>query len=390
MTKSDRRVRASDPAARVAPARRRSLRLLLGIALLPACGEATEPTAATGALVHGSAADGIVYVHPGEGNTDIWRARLSDGATRPLTQTPESDERWPFWSSSASRLVFERLRAAKLGGAQLVLWDPEGGRESPLPVPRARRQTWAAWAPSGARLIFAFRSVRGVTPAEGVGVVDVTSGERVLLAGTGPGSKPYFRPELSPGGDRAVAQRSDLESDRSELWVLEAGAAPRRLLGRDDTTTSKGRFTRDGTWIVFMRQETPDAPGDVMLIRPDGSELRALASTPESDDHSPRPCPVRDEIAFISDRDGKEDVFVTDLAGTALRNLTQAIEGSFRVPRWSPDGERLVLLVRPTGMRPSADREVTRQRYEVAVIDRQGRLLLRTPGYSADFMPPWE
>lgn len=340
--------------------------------------------------VHGTASDGIVFVRSGEKSVDLWRARISDGATRRLMHTPGRDERWPYWSPEASLLVFEGVPAGKRAGVRLLLWDPETGQESPLPVPATRRQDWAAWEPSGPRLIFAFRSRRGEGPPFGIGVIDPRTRERVLLARSAPPNRPFFRPELAPGGQRAVAQRRFSKDRQSELWLLESGAEPRRLLGGDGSHVSKGRFTRDGKWIILTRQESLEGPADVMLVRPDGSELRPLASTPESDDHTPRASPARDEIAFISNRDGKEDLFLTDLSGGALRNLTREIDAAVRVPRWSPDGERIALLARPVGTQPTDTSETSRMTSEVIVIDRQGKLLLRTPGFSADFMPPWK
>jgi Tol biopolymer transport system component len=366
----------------------RILLVSLGVGLLSAGGAAAESDSSQG--VHGTASDGIVFARSGEKSVDLWRARVSDGATRRLIHTPERDEHWPYWSPQASLLVFEGVAPGKRAGVRLWLWDPETGQESPLPVPAARRQDWAAWEPSGSRLIFAFRSLRGQGPAFGIGVIEPRTRERVLLARSRPPKRPFFRPELAPGGKLAVAQRRASQDRQSELWLLESGAEPRLLVGGNGSHVSKGRFTRDGKWIILTRQESVEGPADVMLIRPDGSELHPLGSTPESDDHTPRASPARNEIAFISNRDGKEDLFLTDLSGSEVRNITREIDAALRVPRWSPDGERIALLARPVGAIPTDASETSRMASDVIVIDRKGKLLLRTPGFSADFMPPWK
>jgi Tol biopolymer transport system component len=367
----------------------RAILALSSVLLLPAtcAADESEPPNA----VHGAASDGIVFVRVGETSSDLWRARVSDGATRPLTRTPSRDERWPNWSPDASLLVFEAAPPGRRAETQLVLLDPETGEESRLPTPPARSQSWPAWEPHGTRVIFTFRSRRGEGPPFGVGVVDPKSGDRVLLARGAPPKFPFIRPDLAPGGSRAVAQRRGANEGNLEVWLLEAGAEPRLLVGGDGLYASKGRFTRDAQWIVMTAsQKSFDAPADIMLIRPDGSELHALASTPESDDHTPRASPTRDEIAFISNRDGKEDLFLTDLSGSAARNLTRALDVAVRVPRWSPDGERIALLARAADTPPTDISEETRRAAEVVVIDRTGRLLLRTRGYMADFMPAWK
>ena len=114
---------------------------------LPGCGAAAD-----------TASEGIVFVRAGEKSPDLWRARVSDGATRKLTDTPEREERWPFWSSDAGLLVFEVRPVGKRRDSHLLLFDPETGRERPLLTPDGLRRNWAAWAPTGTRLVFAFHA----------------------------------------------------------------------------------------------------------------------------------------------------------------------------------------------------------------------------------------
>jgi Tol biopolymer transport system component len=118
-----------------------------------------------------------------------------------------------------------------------------------------------------------------------------------------------------------------------------------------------------------------------MLARPDGSEARPLAAAPDADERSARPSPTRDEVAFISDRDGSPDLFLVDLAGGPARNLTRSPGRREAAPRWSPDGERIAISVLREPPYVSGER--------VAVVDRQGTPLLEVPGTMPDWMPPW-
>ena len=95
---------------------------------------------------------------------------------------------------------------------------------------------------------------------------------------------------------------------------------------------------------------------------------------------------TRDEIAFISDRDGCQDVFLVDLPDGVPRNLTHSPEIDEGTPLWSPDGERLVVLQRPptaSGRPPPAGE------HRLSVIDRKGRTVFETQGMMADWMPAW-
>lgn len=347
--------------------------------------------------LHGSASEGLVYVLADLDDldrTDLWRARLSDGAVRPFMQTPERDETWPFWSVTAATLAVEisPTDVRRGGSQQIVLWSD--GKERDLPGVSARREAWAAWAAAGSRLVYAFTNLRQPPTFNGIAVVDTEKGEQRILA-RGTRAHRYLRPELDPEGVRAVAQRikprgKANERRESRVWLLQPGATPRPL-SDEDGYAMKARFTRDGELVVFTRQEVPDAPGDVILMRPDGTGARPFASTPETDDHTARASPVRDEIVFVSDRDGKHDLFITGLQDGEARNLTGHLDFEVSAPRWAPNGERIVVTASPYD--PDADEErsrrVTRSTAHVLVVDREGQLLFETRGFSPDWMPPW-
>ena len=52
---------------------------------------------------------------------------------------------------------------------------------------------------------------------------------------------------------------------------------------------------------------------------------------------------MRDQIAFISGRSGKGDVYLLDLATKATTRLTHG-EWPYLYPQWSPDGKRLAVI----------------------------------------------
>ena len=136
--------------------------------------------------------------------------------------------------------------------------------------------------------------------------------------------------------------------------------------------------------MVFSRRSTQAERRDIAIIALETGATHVVASLPDADDHSGRPAPTRDEIAFCSDRNGSYDVFLTDFAGESVRALTRFDNRNVFAPRWSPDGERLVLSVNPVGVAAN-----TISNSHIVVIDRSGRVELDIPGAMADWMPPW-
>jgi Tol biopolymer transport system component len=303
---------------------------------------------------------------------------------RPLLEKPDREEVWPFWSSAAGKLLFQVGRTDASGPAILMLLDPMSGRVRPLVTPRAWREQWAVWSPDGKRVAYVFVSLRGTGAKSGIAEVEVASGRR-SVPGPNTGPYAYFRPEYAPDGRSILAQRRGESLDAfSDLWLLEPDQAPRPLPGKFPRFADKAHFTRDGAWIVYTGRATASGPGDVFLTRPDGSGSRPLAADPKANEEAARPSPTRDEVAFISDRDGSPDLFLMDLAGGTARNLTRSPDREESAPRWSPDGERIVVQVQPYAPGRS-DLKGDR----VVVVDREGRSLLDTEGRMADWMPPW-
>lgn len=327
-------------------------------------------------LLAGTASDGLVFVRRTESGADLWRARVADGAVAPLRGTSDAEEVWPYWSPAAGLLVFQSRPAGSDAGYRLVLLDPATDELRPLTEPPDRNEHWPVWSPAGDRVAYTFagRATGGV--AGGAAWVDVASGE-ARVAAPGSDAVTYFRPEFDPSGRRIVAQRGAFGRD-STLWILEEGRPPRALTGDERWFEQKGRFTRDGEWIVYTRRSRHGMPGDLVLIRPDGSGARVVASRLRSDDHTARASPTRDELAFISNRARNSELYVVDLFGGRPRRLTRTPNQAENAPRWSPDGQRIAVTV-----------ELPDGRFHVAVVDREGRTLLDVPGMMPDWMPPW-
>lgn len=342
-------------------------------ALLLACGrDAGQP-------VSGPPSQGLVFVRYRGDNADLVRLRLADGAERPLVETGDRDELWPYWSPRAGLLVFQARGLRSGPDDRLLLLDPTTGQVEPVPPAGARRQHWAAWSQDGTRLAYVFD---GPGADGGIGVYDRTAGSFRAVA-EAKGRVRWIRPEFAPDGRRLVAERVD---DREHgIWILAPGAAPQRLTAAAVGFVQKARFTRDGAWVVFTRRSARGRPGAVLRVRPGRGEAGVVADVRGADDHSSRPSPTRDELVFISDREGTGDAFRVDVEGGTPHPLTRTPDWDERSPRWSPDGEYVVMTAIPTASarrRPNPDSRVV-------VVDREGRRLLEVPGTMADWMPPW-
>jgi Tol biopolymer transport system component len=352
---------------------------VLALSVLLACHEGVSRA---GRGVTGPCSGGLVFIREVDGKADLARARIADGAVAIVSPTPDREERWPYWSDVARRVVFPARPYGPALQMDLVLWDPETGEEGVVASTVARDERWPRWSPVAPRLAYAFKQPR---QRSGIAIYDLaTERSEVLASIVSPGA--FLRPAFSPDGRRLVAQRRAGRSRETELWLLEPGRRPRRLTSEPGAIDTKARFTNDGRTILFTRWPEGGGAGDLFRLDLETGTQRQFASLPTASDSSAWPSPTRDEIAFISDRDGSRDIFLVDLSGGVPRNLTRSPEIDEAAPLWSPDGERLVILRR---QRTESGHRRSIGENRLAVIDRQGRALFETQGMMADWMPSW-
>jgi len=338
--------------------------------------------------VVGPDSGGLVLIQHRAGAADVARARLSDGRVVRITHSADREERWPYWSPIAQRVTYEvRPYRADLR-TWLVLWDPATGEEVFIGGDPARDEHWAAWSPTENELAFAFRTLPGPS---GVALYDVARNRTSVIARSGR-SDAFRRPVYAADGRRILLERRIPGDRRARLWLFEKGVGLRELLADARADDTKGQFSRDGGTLWFTRW-VAGGGGDLLTLDLATAELRAVFDDEKTDDHSSKPSPVREEVAFVSDREGSYDVFLLDLATRALSNLTRSPDLDEVAPQWSPDGEFLAVTRIPhvpggiyaTQRAARRDPEHTR----VAVIDRNGRIVFETQGMMADWMPAW-
>lgn len=91
---------------------------------------------------------------------------------------------------------------------------------------------------------------------------------------------------------------------------------------------------RDGNW-------------DVWIINVDGSELKNLTANPALDSH-PSWSPNGQMIAFYSDRDGNKNIYSMNQDGSNLKQLTFNSKSNHS-PSWSPDGNKIAFVSNRSG-----------------------------------------
>ena len=85
---------------------------------------------------------------------------------------------------------------------------------------------------------------------------------------------------------------------------------------------------------------------DIFISRADGSGIRQLTND-RANDKFPAWSPDGQQIAFMSNRDGQNQIWSIRPDGSGLRRLTAAKDGGGFGSDWSPDGSKLILHSAP-------------------------------------------
>jgi TolB protein len=187
---------------------------------------------------------------------------------------------------------------------QILKMHADGSDRSVLFRDSVRSALAPAWSPRGDRIAFAlgrfFPNVRGPAAAA-IAVVRPDGGGLTLLTDS-VGNAGF--PSWSPDGRQLVYRKA--VNGRSALMIVDVGTRAVRPLTDGSASDNSPAWSPRGDRIAFTAKREGDEDYDIFTIRPDGTDLRRLASAPGNDSH-PAWSPDGEWIVFTSARGGFKD-----------------------------------------------------------------------------------
>jgi Tol biopolymer transport system component len=152
------------------------------------------------------------------------------------------------------------------------------------------------------------------------------------------GCGPLFPSHYPPGCNQV--ELYVIHPDGSALTrLLEFAYLVQQDVGVFDHPHNTPSWSPDSQWLaVLIGDEQPD----LALVNIDSGETRMIAADPALDLY-PTWSPDGSRLAFVSDRDGNREIYLTSPDGTSLINLTNnpAYDSN---PVWSPSGRHIAFL----------------------------------------------
>lgn len=129
-----------------------------------------------------------------------------------------------------------------------------------------------------------------------------------------------------------------------DVYTLDPATRRLRRLTRSAADESWPSWTRAGN-VLFLRRSRADGPGEVVVLRPDGSGPRVLARLGPCFGE-PELSPDGRTLALASGCRGDTAVWLLDLRSRKLRRIgtVTAPVAAPAAPAWSPDGAELAFV----------------------------------------------
>ena len=271
--------------------------------------------------------------------SQIWAVRLDNGARRLIVS---QDSVQPVWSPNGKHIAF--FGNQPQGYLDLMTIPSSGGM--PVQLTNDAAVDWnPCWAADG-KLLY-FTSDRGGNTNLWRVAVDEISGQArgAPEPFTTPATDTYHLSVSHDGRQIAYVQRTK----RRNLFALTLDPATATVRGapraitRGTGATTHPAISPDGQWLAYSSAGNPQT--DIFVMRTDGTNLRQLTND-AAKDHLPRWSPDGKRIAFLSDREGKNECWAVAADGSGkVEQLTFVGAGRAVFPNWSPDGNLLAYTV---------------------------------------------
>jgi len=231
------------------------------------------------------APDGSRIAFDGEaddGHAHIF-AMNADGSGLMQITSGDGDEIDATWSPDGTRLAVETQRSPSEPTGIAIVDVATGELHMITENPISGDDAFPAWSPDGTRIAFArsrgsqqFPSAVFIVDVDGHGLQRITP--RRLNA---------YRPAWSPDGTQISFNTNDTPKsiEDAEIYIVASdGSGLRRLTHEENASAFRPTWSPDGEWILFTRFAFPGQltkSFDIYVIRPEGTDLRPVTSTPD-------------------------------------------------------------------------------------------------------------
>lgn len=277
--------------------------------------------------------DGAMFTRDGEIRFLRWQSErpamflMSGDGSNQRPDTSITGLGTGLWSPDGKKVVFRKQGDDT---ESLFLANSDGSNEIKLP--------FFAWNINWAQDSSKFLYQSGKTDSD-IYLYTLATGESsAVISRVGFDSDPTFSPD-----GKSLLYVSDRDGN-AEIYFQDLDGSNFRRLTDHAAHDEFPTFSPDGTQIVF-NSNREDENFDVWIMNSDGGGLRKITTWNSNEEIRPG-CWSADgtQLVFMSDKDGKTNVYKMDIEPFAPEVLLSDNERSLRHPMYSPDGAKLLYI----------------------------------------------
>ena len=138
-------------------------------------------------------------------------------------------------------------------------------------------------------------------------------------------------PSYSPDGKYIVFVSN--RAGNPQIYLMDLTTGKSRALTTKFNWADSPQWSPTGEWVVFSGRESPYHPMDIFLVDLTGTQIRRL-TTDAGSNEDPTWSPDGRFIAFTTTRNGKRQLYMMDMDGSAPHLLAD-LKGDSFTPHWS-------------------------------------------------------
>ncbi len=272
---------------------------------------------------------------PGKPGRPLHLFSIASGESRSITNPPDGDhDFYPAFSPDGNRIAFARYRTRL--SADVFVARTAGGEATPVTSER-RDIRGLTWTPDGRSIVFSSNR----SGAYGLWKVKASGGEPALIPTSG---RSATDPAIARSGWLAYTDSNVSVS----LWRVPMRGGPQepRKFSPSSRQTNGARYSPAGSRVAFVSDRS--GHWELWVSDADGSAATQITDFRGPWVGAPQWSPDGRMIAFDGRPDGHSAVFVVDAAGGTPKKLERNRFES-KMPSWSRDGKWIYFASNRTG-----------------------------------------
>ena len=303
----------------------------------------------------------LAYISDRDVIRNVYMLSNGDFNNPQLISSENWDDTSAVWSTDGTKLaiVSSGVRNS-FAVSDIYILDIET-MESSIAVTDERWFLNLDWSPDENQFLFSSGKVYENEFYFDIFVIDISGSEMINLT-----NNPHadYNPVWSPDGSKIAFV--SVRNGYSELFMMNADGT---------VQNSISAISQLPSWIAECKsiygpnaQNSSEENSEYYLELPYGCML----------DNDPAWSPDGSKIAFVSARDGNKEIYMMNVDGTELKNISNHLADEDD-PSWSPDGSKIVFTSNRDG-----------EYYQIYIMDIDGSDVIQiTSDYGNKFTPAW-